>query len=195
MQYRSKDKTYMQELKTKLYRVEQKTNNDAVPAWEYIRKHIVVNDLLDFIRNDVQNTNVVCYKHNSSLVDVPMLIVTATEHPQEIAIVDAFIKASGINECYRTSYSKSSSSKIIELDSLTSALKSEIKLINAKNVLIFGPHIGKLVTGSEPTLHEVCDSNMMVTSSLIQVIKSDKKTANHIKNIMWQDFKKLTAKE
>ena len=181
----------MQNLKTSVYRLEQKDGREQIKAWDHIRRYLIINDLLQFVKDDKENTNVVDYNYNPNLVDVEYAIVTATEHPKELEIVNAFIKAAGISNIYRTSYSKSKSAKINELNSLTSALRSELKLVDAKKVLIFGPHIGKLFKGEEPLLHEVCD-NTLVTSSLIQVLKSDKKTATKIKNVMWNDFKKIS---
>ena len=191
MQYKSKDKAYMQNLKTAVYRLERRDGTEQSKPWEHIRRYIVVNDLIDFIRNDEKNPNRVDYNYNPNMVDVDYLFVTATEHPKELAILDALIKTAGITNYYRTSYSKSKSTKIVELDSLTSSLKSEIKLINAKRTMIFGPHIGKLVLG-ETTIHEPLESgDKIITSSIIQVLKSEKKVANHIKRLMWNDFQKI----
>lgn len=190
MQYKSKDKAYMLNLKTAVYRLERSDGSEQLGSWEYIRKYIVLNDLLSFVGEDKANPNHVDYHYNPNLVDVEYMFVTNTEHPKEVAILEALLKKAGIKGYYRTSYSKSKSAKIIVTDALTACLNSEIKLINPKKIVIFGPGLGKLIYGEDCKIHEVVD-NHIVTSSIIQVLKSDVKAGNKIKHVMWGDFNKI----
>lgn len=190
MAYRSKDKTYMQELKTSIYRLEDRQGTDKSDSWEYIRRYTVIDDLFKFLRNANDNPNQVGYVYNANLVDVDYLFVTSTEHPKELEVFNAFIKARGITNYYRTSYSKSASPKIFKAESLISTLKCELNILKPKYIVIFGNTASKFIYDAEPPMHQLVN-NVMVTSSIIQIIQSDVTTKNKLKNIMWSDFGKL----
>lgn len=190
MQYLSKNKDYMQGLKTSVYMLERKNGNEQLESWEHVRRYIVINDLYEFIKNDSNNPNHFTYCYNSNLINVDYFIVSLTENQKELAILDNFLKSAGITNYYRTSYSKSSSGKVVKLDSLTASLKSEMKLIDAKKNIIFSPLIGEQLLDTAE-IHTIIDNKTIVTNSFIQVLQADKFVANRIKNVMWKDFKKL----
>lgn len=182
----------MQGLKTAVYMLERKNGTEQSKPWEHIRKYIVIRDLFEFVKSDTNNTNPFTYFYNTNFVDVDYFIVSLTENPKELAILDSFLKNAGIKNYYRTSYSKSSSGKVNRLESLTSTLKSEMKLIGAKKIILFSPLIGEQLFGNI-NLHEVVNDNVIVTNSFIQVIQAEPTVANRIKKVMWNDFKKLES--
>ena len=180
----------MQELKTVVYRVEEKSGEEKSESWEHIRRFIVLEDLADFVRNASDNPAPYEYVYNQNLVNVDYMLITNTEHPSELDILNGFIKASGITNYYRTSYTKSKATKIQPAPSLTSTLKSEIGLIKPKCVIIFGSNISDYIYEDSVVQHEVV-GNVMVTSSIISVLQSEKAMANRIKNVIWADFNKI----
>lgn len=187
MNYKSKDIPYMQQLKTAIYRLEEKDATESCDSWEHIRRYTVIEDLMMFVRNAEDNPNPFEYNYNANLVDVDYLFITNTEHPKELEVFNAFIRSAGVTNFYRTSYTKSKSPKIQRADSLTSALKSELGVVKPKNIIIFGGNITEYLYGEKPIAHTLV-GNTITTSSIIQVLQSDKPTANKLKNLIWSDF-------
>lgn len=193
MNYRSKDIPYMTNVKTAIYNLSQ--NGVTAPvSWEYLRRYIVVEDLRNFINNSNEINYIAEFHENTEYIDIDILFVTLTNTKAELEVFKKFLLAIGIGEYYRTSYTRNSRSAIVYKPALTSALRSELKTIAPKKIMIFGSDIAKQL-GIDITPHQVCDYNsskLIVTSSIVQLLIKPE-LSNAIKATIWSDFKALNS--
>lgn len=196
MDYRSKDIEFMNNLKQAVYKLEDNDGSSKSESFEYLRRFIVLQDLRKFANANNDLGYMPNYQHNDYLTDVDYMFVTASDHQDELALFDNFIKASGITNYYRTSYNKFIGGNVKEVASLTKALASEISVVKPKAVVIFGQGVGKYLYSDSAPLHQlikVGDVPTITTSSLLQAVVSDEVTGKRIKNAIWKDVQLLKA--
>lgn len=196
MVYRSKDVGVMSEIQNAVCRLSNGEAEIASPSWEFIRRYIVIEDLRNFLiqahlKNELEYMPE--YIPNLNLINVEYMFITLTETKEELEVFEAFLKATGITNYYRTSYTKSTRKKIQYAKSLDSALNSEIKVLKPKKIMIFDNSVSKHL-GFNSNLHEVfkCYTAPCITTfSIVKMLMDDKKKAGAYKAHMWSDFTKL----
>lgn len=196
MVYRSKDVGIMSEIQGAMYRLSNGEASKASPSWEFIRRYIVIDDLRNFLIQCYLKKELDYlpeYIPNLNLIDVDYMFITLTETKEELEVFNAFVKATGITNYFRTSYTKSARKKIQYGKSLDSVLNSEIKVIKPKKIMVFDNTIIKRLCLTS-NLHEISDYHGMpciTTASIVKMLMGSKEKAGAYKAYMWSDFTKL----
>lgn len=196
MVYRSKDVGVMSEIQEAIYRLSNGAVQEAAHSWEFIRRYIVIDDLRNFLIQSHLKDELDYlpeYIPNLNLIDVDYMFITLTETKEELKVFEAFLKATGITNYYRTSYTKSARKKIQYAKSLDSVLNSEIKVLKPKKIMVFDNGIMNRL-GINSNLHEICDYHgipCVTTFSIVKMLMSGKEKAGAYKAHMWSDFTKL----
>lgn len=192
--YRSKDKEYMDGLMNQVCQLNQNAKadeQDTIKSWEYLKRTIVLEDLFDFLRNSSEY--VPDYISNRHILNPEIMFITASENEAELEVMNSIISKLDITDYYRTSYTKSSDLKNYQnIDILNSVIKSEVRMVKPKRVILLGKEIANWIYRGEEGLGFINDgkSSVTTTHSLLSLfnktLSDDQK--NGLKHHIWGEI-------
>lgn len=193
--YRSKDVDYMTDLKQSVGNLScnSGTVDSFEESWCPIKNYIIIDDLQKFLRSKYESQElsyVPEYIYNSNTVKPEVMFITLSEHRQELEVFDRIINKLGDLDYYRTSYLKTDDLREYQKrDVLIDTLKSEIKIIRPKKIVVFGLEIGGFIGGvpnSATNLSDV-DADCIVTHRLLDTVsgKLSEEQKNILKHKIW----------